>query len=88
MIEALQESIYNIQGVSAKGDKHSRLMAASMLFEQGRVLLPRDERCKPIVNQLVGFGIEKHDDLTDAVTIALNHLQTVNFVTGEWFSVG
>ena len=49
---------------------------ASSLFEQGMVYFPKDRNVAPIIQQLVGFGVEKHDDLADAVSMGLNYLQT------------
>ena len=66
----------NVKGVAAKSDKHSRLSTAGMLFEQGRVFFPADHSCDPIAQQLIGFGVEKHDDLVDAVTMAINYVNT------------
>lgn len=74
MVEVLEQANIEVKGVRSLGSKHARLMSASMLFEQGRVLLPSDGSCKPIIIQLLGFGKEKHDDLVDATTIALNFI--------------
>lgn len=76
VIEMLQDKELDVKGIKVKGDKYSRLMAASMLFEQARVLFPRDASMKPIISQLVGFGSEKHDDLVDAITVTLNYVHT------------
>ncbi|MCA9388894.1 hypothetical protein KC644_04015, partial [Candidatus Berkelbacteria bacterium] len=76
LVEILNESKVNAKGVRIKGDKHSRLTAASLLFEQGKVLFPADESCSQIIDQILGFGVEKHDDLVDAVSMTLNYLQT------------
>jgi predicted phage terminase large subunit-like protein len=76
MVEALKDLKLKVKGVKIKGDKHTRLMAASMLFERGKVFFPKDRNAKEIVSQLLGFGVEKHDDLVDATTLALNYIQT------------
>jgi phage terminase large subunit-like protein len=47
-----------------------------MLFEQGRVFFPKDGSTKSIINQLLHFGVEKHDDLVDALTLTLNYIHT------------
>ena len=39
------------------------------------MLFPDDRSIAPIVQQLVGFGVEKHDDLADAMSMGLNYLQ-------------
>jgi predicted phage terminase large subunit-like protein len=63
-------------GVKIHGDKRARLQLASPLFEMGMVYFPKDRAIAPIVQQIVGFGIERHDDLADAVSMALNYIQT------------
>lgn len=76
MVEVLKDQQLKVVGVKIKGDKHTRLMAASMLFEQGKVFFPKGTVAKDIINQLLGFGVEKHDDLVDAITLALNYITT------------
>lgn len=76
MVETLKESGMDTKGIKVAGDKYSRLTTAGMLFEQGKVFFPADGSCKEIVTQLLGFGIEKHDDLCDAVSLALNYIHT------------
>ncbi len=74
MVEVLQDARLNVKGLRSISNKHARLATASMLFEQGKVFFPSDNSCKPIIMQLLGFGIEKHDDLCDASTLALNYI--------------
>ncbi len=52
------------------------MQLASALFEQGKVYFPKDPVVAPVIHQLVGFGVEKHDDLADAVSMGLNYIQT------------
>ena len=74
MVETLADSGMDVKGIRIAGDKYARLTTAGMLFEQGKVLFPSDDSCREIVMQLVGFGVEKHDDLCDAVSLALNYV--------------
>lgn len=74
MIEALKEKEVRVKGVKIKGDKYSRLTAAGMLFEQGRVCFSKAEEAKFHVQQILGFGVEKHDDIVDATTLVLNYV--------------
>ncbi len=59
-------------------DKRSRLNLVSHLIKNGVIIFPK-KGCEELINQLVGFGIEKHDDLVDAfvilATYALNNLR-------------
>lgn len=51
-------------------DKPSRLTIASSLVQAGKVFFPK-EGAEELTQQLIGFGIEKHDDLADAFAIAI-----------------
>jgi len=50
------------------GDKRTRLSMTTHLMQEGRLLFPRTG-VKQLIIQLIGFGVEKHDDLVDAYTI-------------------
>ena len=57
------------EGVSVAGnDKRARMMSISELFKSGRVLFPK-RGAEKLIQQLVYFGMEKHDDLSDALVI-------------------
>lgn len=61
--------------VKVHTDKRARLQLASALFQLGRVYFPKDRKIAPMVQQLVGFGVEKYDDLADALSMGLNYIQ-------------
>lgn len=69
----LKDQRYDAEGVKSVGDKFSRLSAVSFLFQSGRVLFPR-EGCEDLINQLLGFGTEKNDDMVDAMSLLLTRL--------------
>ena len=75
-VEVLQSRGLDVEGLGIKGDKHSRLATASILFEQGQVFFPDGGETKQIINQLLHFGVEKHDDMVDALTLTLNYIHT------------
>jgi predicted phage terminase large subunit-like protein len=75
-LEQLKHRGIEAVGVKIHADKRARLQLASPLFEMGMVYFPKDRSIAPIIQQLVGFGVEKHDDLADAVSMALNYIQT------------
>lgn len=50
--------------------KEDRLMAVSSLIELGKVVFPR-KGAESLINQILGFGVEKHDDLVDACTMLI-----------------
>ena len=73
--EALPQmlEVYGIEAeaIRPKGDKRVRLTLTSTHIKTGVVKFPR-EGCEKLIQQLVGFGIEKHDDLADAFSLLVN----------------
>lgn len=59
-----------VNGVKPNVDKRSRLNIVADLIKRGIVRFPEKD-CELLVSQLTGYGVEKHDDLMDAFTIAL-----------------
>jgi len=59
---------------SAGNDKRSRLALTTHLIQSGTILFP-DKGADSLVAQLVGFGVEKHDDLADAFSILILKIQ-------------
>ena len=56
-------------GVPVAGsDKRARLTSISEFIKSGRVLFPK-KGAEKLIQQLVFFGMEKHDDLSDALVI-------------------
>ena len=71
IIEQLKNKNYRVEPFQVQGsDKRSRLMSVSHLFEAQRVFMPNSSS-KELVDQLVGFGVERHDDMVDALVMAL-----------------
>lgn len=62
------ENIYNIMTSRPCGDKRSRLVMTAHWIKSGKILFPRDN-CEELLNQIINFGVEKHDDLADAFSI-------------------
>jgi predicted phage terminase large subunit-like protein len=67
----------NKQGVDAKSfkvngrDKRERLDSVTYMIRHGKVFFPR-EGVEDLIQQLIYFGVEKHDDLVDAFTMVLH----------------
>jgi len=65
------------QNVSAEGfpvngqDKRARLDSVTHMIRSGKVLFPK-KGTEDLIQQLVYFGVEKHDDLVDAFTMVLH----------------
>ncbi len=52
------------------GDKRARLASITHYIKSGTVMLPKTG-AEQLIMQLIGFGSEKHDDLADALVIAV-----------------
>jgi predicted phage terminase large subunit-like protein len=59
------------EGVKPKGEKRIRLALTSTAIKSGIIKFPR-QGCEKLIEQLVGFGVEKHDDLADAFSLLIN----------------
>jgi len=73
VIQELDRFRVPAEGISVFTDKRARLCSISHLIQTGTVVFPK-HGCELLTNQLVHFGVEKHDDLVDAFTIALNKI--------------
>lgn len=67
-IQLLEHEGFDATGVKIASDKRSRLMSVSSLIQSGKIRFARHGN-EELVRQIVGFGIERHDDLVDAFTI-------------------
>lgn len=76
VVEQLKDRNIKTVGIKIHSDKRARLQLASPIFEQGMVYFPNSRECAPMVQQLVGFGVEKYDDLADAISMGINYIQT------------
>jgi predicted phage terminase large subunit-like protein len=59
------------KSVKPKGDKRTRLSLTSTTIKSGVIKFPH-HGCEELIQQLVGFGVEKHDDLADAFSLLIN----------------
>ena len=66
--------------IKPKGDKRTRLALTSTAIKSAKILFPR-QGCERLIEQLVGFGVEKHDDLADAFSLLIN--STMDKHSGE-----
>lgn len=69
-VDLLKNDNYKVEGVRSVADKHSRLTMVSSLFESGKIFFP-DHGAEELIQQLLGFGKEKHDDLVDSLSLLL-----------------
>lgn len=61
---------FDIQGFTPKEDKRARLNMIASYIERGLVIFP-ENGAELLIAQLTGFGVEKHDDLMDALTMTV-----------------
>ncbi len=73
MVQTLQSRSQDIIGITPTTDKRTRLSLTTSLMREGRILFP-ETGCEELIEQLLGFGKEKHDDLVDAFSIAVLQL--------------
>jgi predicted phage terminase large subunit-like protein len=59
------------EAIKPKGDKRTRLALTSTAIKSGIIKFPR-KGCEELIQQLVGFGVEKHDDIADAFSLLVN----------------
>lgn len=59
------------ESIKPRGDKRTRLSLTSTAIKSGIIKFPR-QGCEDLIRELVGFGVEKHDDLADAFSLLIN----------------
>lgn len=75
-IEIMSKNGINATGVKPLGDKRSRLIQVSPYIKSGMVLFPKNG-AEEIINEIIGYGVEAHDDVLDAfVHLVYNMLNT------------
>lgn len=65
-LQEAQRHMLAVEPMKAGSDKRSRLRTAATYIQNGTVLFPR-KGCEDLITQLLGFGVEDHDDLVDAL---------------------
>lgn len=64
--QLINEGLYNVRTTRpGNQDKRTRLVLTANMIKSGRVLFPR-QGAEQLIQQIVHFGVEKHDDLADA----------------------
>ncbi len=64
-IEEMERALLPVIAMRAGGDKRARLRAIAIYIQNGTIVFPR-KGCEDLIIQLLGFGVEEHDDLVDA----------------------
>ena len=69
-----KNSKMDILGKKPSGSKRERLILTTDLIRTGRIKFPKTEAWVMLVEQLVWFGKERHDDLVDAFTMMVGEM--------------
>lgn len=72
-VDHLKRQNYPAEGVRSINDKYARLASISFMVQSGKVFFPKTG-AELLIKQLLGFGIEKHDDLVDAFSLLLGKI--------------
>jgi predicted phage terminase large subunit-like protein len=72
-VQTLKADGIDTVGVKPKADKRVRLNMIADKIQRGMILFP-ETGCEALIAQMTGFGVEKHDDLMDALTTAVIEL--------------
>ena len=64
-IEEMERALLPVISMRAGADKRARLRAIAIYIQNGTIVFPR-KGCEDLLIQLLGFGVEEHDDLVDA----------------------
>ena len=72
-IEDMERMMLPATGVKVSTDKRARLRQVAVYIQNGTVLFPT-KGCEDLITQLLGFGIEAHDDLVDAFCFMISEL--------------
>lgn len=87
VIQQLSKDGYKVKGFPVSGqDKRARLSSITPLIQLGRVLFPK-RTTEHLIQQLINFGVEKHDDLVDAMTVLLHMVIKEDHAPAQIFSM-
>jgi predicted phage terminase large subunit-like protein len=62
------DGIHSAEGVTVTTDKRSRLASCADLINDGIILFPKTG-AENLITQMMGLGVESHDDILDAFTL-------------------
>ena len=89
-VNAFAEAGCEVEGIKSVTDKRSRVALTSHHVRIGKILFP-EQGAEELRAQLTGFGIENHDDLADAYSMAAaEFIRLMNVPTPNitWINVG
>lgn len=77
-----ERNMLPVEGIKPIGDKIARLKTVAPYIKNGTVKFPR-KGCELLIGQLLGFGVEDHDDLVDALVYLILFLIKMGFGSFE-----
>lgn len=86
-VQEAQRHMLAVQPMKAGSDKRSRLRTAATYIQNGVVVFPK-KGCEDLIAQLLGFGVEDHDDLVDALVYLILGLSNDGLEMPEVFLLG
>lgn len=80
------EGIQNVKTTRpGNQDKRTRLILTAHAVKSGKIRFPR-KGCEELINQMVHFGVEAHDDLADAFSnVILSTMEDPPIIPRVWF---
>ena len=66
---------------TGRNDKAARLKLTTPFVKDDRVFFP-EKGCEELIDQLTGFGKERHDDLADAFSVVILKIIENNPING------
>lgn len=69
-IEEMEAAMLPVMAMRPTQDKRARLLTITPYLQSGIIRFPRTG-CEDLLIQLLGFGVEEHDDLVDAFVYAI-----------------
>lgn len=74
LVHQLEMQDMRAEAVKVAGrDKRERLSLTTDYIQTGKVLFP-EKGAELLIQQLIGFGVEKHDDLADAFSVLMSKI--------------
>jgi predicted phage terminase large subunit-like protein len=71
IIQHCQSLGIQVEGVPPHGEKRERIALTTAAIKEGLILFP-NKGAEELVLQLIGFGVEKYNDLADAFSLVAN----------------
>lgn len=74
-IEAVNDkTTAEVEGIKAVRDKRARLQSVAPKIKSGEVMFAQGDELKPLIEQMIEFGVAEHDDMVDALVYLIMEL--------------